>query len=152
MDPPDDDAVLIAATIPVVLWVMPLLGSPAPADYIYDPTPSPDGRLLGAASAFFTHHNHQVFLDPCLDLIAYLRAGGIMATIIDVNQLSDHVLSKGLNLLEPPSSSSKVDALGTSYGGVPSCTRAGCSPRFGLLFPYWGRSRGTVPLFFGQHP
>ncbi len=36
MDPPDDDAALVAATIPVVLRLMPLLGSPAPVSYIYD--------------------------------------------------------------------------------------------------------------------
>jgi hypothetical protein len=94
---------------------MPLLGSPAPVGYIYDATPSPDGRLLAAASAFFTHHSHQVFLDPCLDLVTYHRAGGITATIMYVDWLPDHVLSKGLNLFEPPSSSSKVDALSTSF-------------------------------------
>ncbi len=115
MDPPDDDTALVAATTPVVLWVMPLLGSPAPVGYMYNPTPSPDGRLLAAASAFFTHHDHQVFLDPCPDLVAYHRAGGITATIIDMDRLPNHVLSKGLNLLEPPSSSSEVDALGTSF-------------------------------------
>jgi hypothetical protein len=97
---------------------MPLLGSPAPVGYIYDPTPSPDGRQLAASSAFFIHHGHQVFLDPCLDLLVYRRAGGITATIIDVDRLPDHVLSEGLNLLEPPSSSSKMDALGTSFMAV----------------------------------
>jgi hypothetical protein len=37
MDPPDDDAALVAATIPVVLRVMPLLGFPAPVGYIMTP-------------------------------------------------------------------------------------------------------------------
>jgi hypothetical protein len=115
MDPLDDDAALVAATIPVVLRVMPLLSSPALVGYIYDPTHSPDGRLLVAAFAFFSHHGHQVFLDPCLDLVTYCRAGGITATIINVDWLPDHVLSEGLNLLEPPSSSSKVDTLSTSF-------------------------------------
>jgi hypothetical protein len=98
-------AVFAATTTPVVLQVMPLPGSPAPIGYIYNPTPTHDGDggLLAAASAFFIHHGHQVFHDPCPDLGAYRRAGGIMVTIIKVDQLPDHVLTVGLDLLKTPS-------------------------------------------------
>ena len=151
MDPPDDDAALVAATIPVVLRVMPLLGSPAPVGYIYDPTPSPDGRLLAAASAFLTHHGHQVFLDPCLDLVAYRRAGGITATIIDVDQLPDHVLSEGLNLLEPPSSSSEMDALGTSFMAAYLLAPAPAVPQGLVSFsPIGGSLAGQSLSFLGS--
>jgi hypothetical protein len=151
MDPPDDDAALVAATIPVVLWVMPLLGSLAPVGYIYDPTPSPDGRLLAAASAFFTRHGNQVFLDPCLHLIVYPRAGGITATIINVGWLPDHVLSEGLILLEPPSSSSEVDALGTSFMAAYLLAPAPAVPQ-GLvsLSPIGGGLAGWSLSFLGS--
>jgi hypothetical protein len=39
MDPPHVTTEFVTATIPVVLRIMPLLGSPAPIGYIYDPTP-----------------------------------------------------------------------------------------------------------------
>ncbi len=42
----------------VVLWVMPLCSSPVLISYIYDATPNPDGRLLAAASVFFSHQGH----------------------------------------------------------------------------------------------
>ena len=73
MDPPNVTTASVAATTPVVLRIMPLLGSQAPIGYIYDPTPARDGDggLLAAASAFFSHQGHQVFLDPCPDLAAY---------------------------------------------------------------------------------
>ena len=108
----------VVATTPVVLRIMPLLGSPAPIGYIYDPTPAcdGDGGLLAAASAFFSHQGHQVILDPCPDLAAYRRAGGVTEPIIDVDRLPDHVLSAGLDLLESSSASSKaMDALGLSF-------------------------------------
>jgi hypothetical protein len=95
MDPPNVTTAFIAVTTPVVLRIMPLLGSPAPIGYIYDPTPARDGDggLLAAASAFFAHQGHQVFLDPCPDLAAYRRAGGFTEPIIDEYRLYDHVLS-----------------------------------------------------------
>ena len=118
MDPPHVTTAPVAATTPVVLRIMPLLGSPAPIGYIYDPTPARDGDggLLVAASAFFSHQGHQVFLDPCPDLAAYRRAGGVTEPIIDVDRLPDHVLSAGLDLLESSSASSKaMDAFGLSF-------------------------------------
>ena len=95
MDPPNVMTAFVAATTPVVLRIMPLLSSPAPIGYIYDPTPARDGDggLLAAASAFFAHQGHQVFLDPCPDLAAYRRVGGFTEPIIDVDRLPDHVLS-----------------------------------------------------------
>jgi hypothetical protein len=67
-----------AAPTPMVLWIMPLPGSLAPIGYIYDPgsTRDGDGGLLAAASTFFTHQGHQVFLDQCLDLATYSRIKG----------------------------------------------------------------------------
>ena len=117
MDPPHITTAYVAATTPVVLWIMPLLGSPAPIGYIYDLTPTRDGNggLLAAASTFFAHQGHQVFLDPCPDLVAYCRAGGFSEPIIDVDRLPDHVLSAGLNLLESSPASSVVDSLGMSF-------------------------------------
>jgi hypothetical protein len=120
MDPPNVTTAFVAATTPVVLRIMPLLGSPAPIGYIYNPTPARDGDggLLAAASAFFAHQGHQVFLDPCPDLAAYRRAGGFTESIIDVDRLPDHVLSTGLDLLdllESSSASSAVVALGMSF-------------------------------------
>jgi hypothetical protein len=121
--------------------------------YDNDPTPYPDGRLLVAASAFFTHHGHQVFLDPCLDLVAYRRAGGITATIIDVDRLPDHVLSEGLHLFEPPSSSSEVDALGTSFMVAYLLAPAPAVPQDLVSFsPIGGGLAGRSLSFFGQHP
>jgi hypothetical protein len=89
MDPPNVTTASVAAPTPVVLRIMPLLGSPAPIGYIYDPTPARDGDggLLAAASAFFAHQGHQVFLDPCPDLAAYRRVGGFTEPIIDVDRL-----------------------------------------------------------------
>jgi len=99
MDPPHVMTAPVAATTPVVLRIMPLLGSQAPIGYIYDPTPARDGDggLLAAASAFLAHQGHQVFLDPCPDLAAYRRAGGFAEPIINVDRLPDHVLSAGLD-------------------------------------------------------
>ncbi len=107
----------VATTTPVVLRIMPLLGSQALIGYIYDPTPARDGDggLLVAASAFFAHQGHQVFLDPCPDLAAYRRAGGIAEPIIDVDRLPDHVLSAGLDLLNSSPAPSAVDSLGLSF-------------------------------------
>jgi hypothetical protein len=117
MDPPHVTTAPVAATTPVVLRILPLLGSQAPIGYIYYPTPASngDGGLLAAASAFFVHQGHQVFLDPCPDLAAYHRAGGVAEPIIDVDRLPDHVLSAGLNLLESSPASSAVDSLGLSF-------------------------------------
>jgi hypothetical protein len=99
---------------PVVLRVMPLCGSPAPIGYIYDATPDPDGGLLAAALAFFSHQGHQVVHDPCVDLGAYRRALGVGAIIIPVDNLPNHILLSGLDLLESLFAPSPVDVLGTS--------------------------------------
>jgi hypothetical protein len=40
MDPPNVMTVFVAATTPVVLLIMPLIGSLAPIGYIYGPTPA----------------------------------------------------------------------------------------------------------------
>jgi hypothetical protein len=85
---------------PVVLRVMPLRGSPAPIGYIYDATPDPNGGLLTAALAFISHQGHQVVHDQCPDLGAYHRTLGVGAIIIPVDNLPDHILLSGLDLLE----------------------------------------------------
>ncbi len=117
MDPPNVTTASVAAPTPVVLRIMPLLGSPAPIGYIYDPTPARDGDggLLAAASAFFDHQGHQVFLDPCPDLVAYRWAEGFAEPIIDVDRLPGYVLSAGLDLLESSPASLVVDSLGMSF-------------------------------------
>jgi hypothetical protein len=55
MNPPNITTAFVTATTPVVLRIMPLIGSLAPIGYIYDPTPARDGGMLAAASAFFAH-------------------------------------------------------------------------------------------------
>jgi hypothetical protein len=100
---------------PVVLCVMPLRGSPAPIGYIYNATPDPDGGLLAAASAFFSHQGHQVVHNPCPDLGAYCRTLGVGAIIIPVDNLPDHILLSGLDLLESLFAPSPVDVLGMSF-------------------------------------
>jgi hypothetical protein len=107
---PPPPAVQALALPPVVLWEMPLCGSPTPIGYIYDATPNPDGGLLAAASALF-----QVVHDPCPDLAAYQQDLGGLATIIPVNCLPDHILSLGLELMEGLFASSPVDILGTLF-------------------------------------
>ena len=85
---------------PVILWVLPLRGSPAPVGSIYDATPDAEGGLLAAALAFFSHQGHQVFHDPCPDLEAYRRTLGVVLSIVPVDRLPDHIFSFGLELLE----------------------------------------------------
>ena len=85
---------------PVVLRVLPLHSSPAPIGYIYDATPDADRGLLAAASAFFSHQGHQVFHDPCPDLAAYCRSRGVVSSVVPVDQMPDHILSSGLELLD----------------------------------------------------
>ncbi len=63
---------------PMVLQVLPLQGSSASIGYIYDATPDPEGGLLAAALAFFSHRSHQVFHDPCPDLAEYCQAMGVL--------------------------------------------------------------------------
>ena len=102
---------------PVVLRIMPKVGSSAPIGYIYDPDPSLDGGeggLLAAAAAFFTQ-GHEVFWDPCPDLAAYRWAGRITSTIVDVDRLPDRILSAGLDLLDSFPPSSAGDSLGMSF-------------------------------------
>ena len=75
MNPPDNrSSSTFSAPTSVVLRILPKAGSSAPVGYIYDPDLSQDGgegRLLAASAAFFTHHGHEVFRDPCPDLTAY---------------------------------------------------------------------------------
>jgi hypothetical protein len=110
-------AVRAPAFPPMVLWVMPLCGSPAPAPIgaIYDANPDPDGGLLTAASTFFSHQGHQAVHDPCPDLAAYLRDLGGLATIILIDHLPDHILLSGLELMEGFFAPSPVDILGVSF-------------------------------------
>jgi hypothetical protein len=103
---------------PVVLRVMPLRGSPAPIGYIHSTTLDPDGGLLATALAFFSHQGHQVVHNPCPDLGAYCRALGVGTIIIPVNNLPDHILSSGLDLLESLFAPSPMDVLGTSFMAV----------------------------------
>jgi hypothetical protein len=120
MNHPRDDRPPLPLSVPtpVVLRIMPKVGSSAPIRYIYDPDPSRDGGaggLLAAAAAFFTHQGHEVFRDPCPDLAAYRRAGRITSTIVDVDRLPDHILSAGLDLLDSFPPSSEGDTLGMSF-------------------------------------
>jgi hypothetical protein len=150
---------------PVVLRIMPLIGSQAPIGY-YNPTPARDGDggLLEAASAFFAHQGHQVFLDSCPDLAAYRQAGGFTEPIVKVDRLPNHVLTAGLNLLESSSPSSAVDALGMSFmaayllapvpaapQGLVSLSSMGGDPEGRPLFilssTCYGGSGGSVCLF-----
>ncbi len=119
MNPPDDrPPSTFAASTPVVLRVMPKVGSLAPIGYVYNPNPLRDGGeggLLAASAAFFTHQGHEVFRDPCPDLAAYRRAGRITSTIVDVDRLPDHILATGLDLLASLPPSSAGDILGMSF-------------------------------------
>ncbi len=85
---------------PMVLWVLPLRGSSTPIGFIYNATPDPDGGLLAAVSAFFSHQGHQVFHDPCPNLAEYCWAMGVSAlVVISVDRLPNHLLSLGLELM-----------------------------------------------------
>ena len=99
---------------PVILQVLPLRGSPAPVGYIYDTAPYAEGGLLAAALAFFSHHGHQVFHNPCPDLEAYRWTRGVILSIVPVNCLSDHILSLGWELLEGLFAPSPTDS-GTAF-------------------------------------
>jgi hypothetical protein len=152
INPPDDRLPpAFSASTPVVLHILPKVGSSAPIGYIYDPDPSRDGGqggLLDASAAFFAHQGHEVFRDLCPVLMAYRRAGRITSTIIDVDRLSDHILTVGLNLLESSRLSSKGDILGMSFmaeylpapphASVPPCDHVSLSP------PQHGGSGGTI--------
>jgi hypothetical protein len=125
-----------AATLPpVVLQVLPLRGSPAPVGYIYDTTPDTDRGLLAAALAFFSHHGHQVFHDPCPDLDEYLWAMSVSSPIISVNRLPDHILSSGLELMEGLFTPSPTNSFGT-----PSWQRTSC-PLLLRALSLWGAQR-----------
>ena len=140
----------MSTSTPVVLRIMPKVGSSAPIGYIYDPDPSRDGGeggLIAAAAAFFTHQGHEVFWDPCPDLAAYRRAGRITSTIVDVDRLPDHILSAGLDLL---AFSPAGDTLGMSFMAEylpvpqpPTVSRVDPVP-FSPSFP--GGSGGSIPL------
>jgi len=99
----------------MVLQVLPLCGSSAPIGYIYDATPFPDGGLLAAALAFFSHQGHQVAHDPCPNLSVYRSTLDPMAPIILVYCLPDHILSSRLKLMEGLVAPSPVDVFATSF-------------------------------------
>jgi hypothetical protein len=85
---------------PMVFWVLPLWGSSASLGFIYDATPDPDGGLLAAALAFFSHQGHQVFHNPCPNLAKYRWAMSVSAlAVISVDRLPNHLLSSGLELM-----------------------------------------------------
>jgi hypothetical protein len=142
-----------AAATPMVLQIMPLPGSLAPIGYIYNPDSARDGDggLLAATSALFTHQGHQVFLDPCLDLVTYHKDWRVMATIINVDRLPNHVLSAGLDLLKTPSPPSDADALGTSFMVVYLLAPTPAAPS-GLISPspMGGNLKGRT-LLFNRH-
>jgi hypothetical protein len=104
----------------MVIWlpdplVLPLRGSPAPVGYIYDATTDADRGLLAAALAFFSHHGHQVFYNPCLDLDEYRRAMSVSLPIIPVDHLPDHILFSGLELMEALFTPSPTNSFGTVF-------------------------------------
>ena len=101
----------VPALPPVALRVLPLCDSPTPIGYIYDAAPDPTGGLLTAALVFFSHQGHQVVHNPCPDISAYRSALGRGATVIPVDNLSNHFLSSGLDLLDGLFSPSPVDTL-----------------------------------------
>jgi hypothetical protein len=129
-----------AAPTPVVLQIMPLLGSAAPIGYIYDPQRTLNGKwgLLAAAAAFFSHQGHQIFYDPCPDLAAYRTGRGVTAMIINVDWLPDHVLLAGLDLLDATPSPPNADALGTSFMVAYLTVPAPAAPWAISLRPPWG--------------
>ncbi len=96
---------------PMVLRVLPLWGSSASIGFIYDATPDPDGGLLAAALAFFSHQGHQVFHNPCPDLAEYCQAMGVSAlAVVSVDRLPDHLLSLCLELMSVLRAPSPTDA------------------------------------------
>jgi hypothetical protein len=147
MNHPRDDrpSSPVSVSTPVVLRIMPKVGSSAPIGYIYDPNPLRDGGeggLLAAAAAFFTHQGHEVFRDSCPDLEAYRRAGRITSTIVDVDRLPDHILSARLDLL-------------ASFPLLPWGTHSACL-LWRNTFPFLHRLRSpelilspSLPLFLG---
>jgi hypothetical protein len=85
---------------PMVFQVLPLWGSSTPVGFIYDATPDPDGGLMAAELAYFSHQDHQVFHDPCPNLAEYCWAMGVSAlAVVSVDRLPNHLLSWGLELM-----------------------------------------------------
>ena len=138
MDHPNVTTAFVAVTTPVVLRIMPLLGSPAPIGYIYDPTPARDGD------------------GGCWRLpLLSLPIKGIKSSLTHA-RTSQPIA--GLGGLRSPSSTWTgyfvhgprpprvfvVRFFGRGrpwhilHGGVPSCACTRRSPRFGLPFPYGG--------------
>ncbi len=99
----------------MVLRVLPLRGSPAPVGYIHDATSDADGGILAAASAFFSHHGHQVFYNPCPDLDEYSRAMSMSLPIIPVDCLPDHILLSGLELMKALFTPLPTSSFGTTF-------------------------------------
>ena len=151
MNHPRDDRPPLPLSIPtpVVLCIMPKVGSSTPIGYIYNPDPSRD-RGEGSA-AFFTHQGHEVFWDPCPDLAAYRRAGRITPTIVDVDRLPDHILSAGLDLLDSLPPSSAGDTLGMSsmaeYLPAPLPPAVSQVDHVSLSPPFHGGSGGSISSF-----
>ncbi len=87
---------------------------------------------MAAALAFFSHHGHQVFHDPCPDLAAYHQTRGVVSSIIPVNCLPDHILSSGLELLEgllaPSPTNSGTAFLAAYLASPPSATSVSNMP------------------------
>jgi hypothetical protein len=103
---------------PMVLRVLPLWASSVSIGFIYDTTPDPDGGLLAAALAFFSHQGHQVFHNPCPDLAEYCRAMGVSAlAVISIDRLPNHLLSSGLELMSSLHAPSPTNAefMGTMF-------------------------------------
>jgi hypothetical protein len=152
MDLSNNVPAFTATSTPVVLRILPIPGSLAPIGYIYDPDPARNGNgeLLAAASGFFTHQGHQVFHGPCPDLAAYCKDRRVTATIINVDWLPDHVLSRGLDLLKTPSPSD-ADALGMSFMAAYLLAPVPAAP-LGLISPspMGGNLEGRI-LLFNRH-
>jgi hypothetical protein len=132
---------------PMVLRVLPLWGSSAPVNFIYDATPDLDGGLLAAALAFFSHQGHQVFHDPCPDLAKYCRAMGVLAlAVVSIDRLPNHLLSSGLELMLGLRAPSPTDAkfMGTMFMAMYLLPTASSPSLVGA--PQVGSSVGGPPV------
>ncbi len=79
------------------------------------PLQIPLGGFLPLTRLFFYHQGYQVIHDPCLDLNVYRSTLGRGGTIIPVDNLPDHILLSGLDLLDGLFAPSPMDTLGTSF-------------------------------------
>ncbi len=67
------------------------------------------------ALVFFSHHGHQVFHDPCLDLDKYLQTISVSLPIIPVDCLPDHILLTGLELMDGLFTPLPTNSFGTPF-------------------------------------